>query len=124
MLRTTHVRAALIEGVPVAALTTEKIGEYEAHAIEVDLSGLGAAHRWRMAVDFSQVRLLASVGIGLLIKIQKLAGANPAESGGKGRVVYFGMDANVRSLLAITRLDKGMTIVEDQGAAVALLKGL
>ncbi len=116
MLQTTHVKADLVGGVPVALLTTEKVGEYEAHAIEVDLLGLGQSHRHRYAVDFSQVRILSSVGIGLLIKLTKAATV------GKGKVVFFGMDKNLLDLLAITRLDKGMSLSKSQADAVKVLQ--
>lgn len=118
MLKTTHVQAGLVNGVPVALLTTEKVGEYEAHAIEVDLLGLGEANRQRYAVDFSQVRLLSSVGIGLLIKLTKAANA------GKGKAVFFGMDKNLLGLLAMTKLDRGMALAKSQDDAVKLLQAM
>lgn len=118
MLKTAHVSASLVNGVPVALLTTEKVGEYECNAIEIDLTGLAEANRCRYAVDFSQVRMLSSVGIGLLIKLTKQASA------GKGKVVFFGMDANVRSLLSLTKLDKMMAIAKSQDEAVKMLQAI
>lgn len=117
IFQTAHLSSSIVKGVPVAVLTVEKISEYEAHAIELDLKTLGAAHRWRVAVDFQQVKLLASVGIGLLIQLNKLAAAN------KGKFVYFGMDANLLKLIQMTKLDRGMTIVKDREAAVKTLLG-
>ncbi len=113
---TAHVKATVVNGVPVALLTTEKIGEYESGAVEQDLTALAAQHRYRYAVDFSQVRLLSSVGIGLLIKLHRVAAAN------KGKVAYFGMDTNLMGLLKMTKLDKGLPIAKDQAAAVAMVQ--
>lgn len=116
MVQSAHVKSELVGGVPVALLTTEKIGEYETGAIETDLAKLAAECRHRFAIDFSQVRLLSSVGIGLLIKLQKLAKA------GGGRIVYCCIDPSIIKLLAMTRLDKGMPIYPDRAAAVKALQ--
>lgn len=118
MVQSAHVSSSVVNGVPVAILTTEKVGDYETHTIELDLSKLGNECRWRFAVDFSQVRLLSSVGIGLLLKLNKLASQHkPA-----GKIVYFSMDPNIFKLLQMTRLDKGLAIVKDREAAVKALQ--
>jgi len=119
MVQSAHVSSSIVNGVPVAVLTTEKVGEYECHAIEVDLLKLGAECRCRFAVDFSQVKLLSSVGIGLLIKLNKVA----AQAKPGGKVVFFAMDPQIFKLLQMTRLDKGLTIVKDRDAAVKMLQG-
>jgi hypothetical protein len=41
---------------------------------------------------------------------------------GKGKVVFFGMDKNLLDLLAITRLDKGMSLSKSQADAVKVLQ--
>lgn len=120
MVHSSHVSSSLVNGVPVAVLTTEKVGEYECHAIEVDLTKLGAEHRQRYAVDFSQVKLLSSVGIGLLLKLNKLA----AQHKPPGKVVFYSMDPQIFKLLQMTRLDKGLAIAKDRDAAVKVLQEL
>lgn len=114
MLTTVHVKAEIISGVPVALLTTEKVGEYECTAIEHDLLKIAESCRYRYVVDFTQVKLLSSVGIGLLIKLQKTTAA------GKGKLVLCGLDPNILKLLQMTRLDKGLTIVATRDAAIKL----
>lgn len=118
MIQSAHVTSSLVGGVPVAVLTTEKVGDYECHAIEVDLTKLGSEHRWRIAVDFTQVKLLSSVGIGLLLKLNKFASQHKPP----GKVVHFAMDPQIFKLLQMTRLDKGLAIVKDREAAVKALQ--
>ncbi|MDP1661820.1 MAG: hypothetical protein Q8L55_07875 [Phycisphaerales bacterium] len=118
MVYSAHVTSSIVNGVPVAVLTTEKVGDYETHAIEVDLCKLATECRHRFAVDFSQVRLLSSVGIGLLLKLNKLA----AQHKPAGKIVYFSMDPQIFKLLQMTRLDKGLAIVKDRDAAVKALQ--
>jgi anti-anti-sigma factor len=118
MVHSAHVTSSIVNGVPIAILTTEKVGDYETHAIEVDLTKLGSEYRFRFAVDFTQVKLLSSVGIGLLLKLNKLAAQNkPA-----GKIVYYSMDPQIFKLLQMTRLDKGLAIVKDRDAAVKALQ--
>lgn len=118
MIQSAHVTSSVVNGVPVAVLTTEKVGDYECHAIELDLTKLGGECRWRLAVDFGQVKLLSSVGIGLLLKLNKLAAQNKPP----GKVIYFNMDPQIFKLLQMTRLDKGLAIVKDRDAAVKALQ--
>ncbi|MBY0307372.1 MAG: hypothetical protein K2Q09_01390 [Phycisphaerales bacterium] len=118
MVQSAHVTSTIVSGAPVAVLTTEKVGDYECHAIEVDLTRLGNDHRQRYAVDFSQVRLLSSVGIGLLLKLNKLA----AQHKPSGKVVFFSFDPQILKLIHMTRLDKGLTIAKDLDAALKLLQ--
>lgn len=118
MVQSVHVTSSIVQGVPIALLTTEKVGDYETHALEVDLSKLAAEYRCRYAVDFSQVKLLSSVGIGLLLKLNKMAATHkPA-----GKVVFFSMDPQIFKLLQMTRLDKGLNIAKDKEAAVKALQ--
>jgi anti-anti-sigma factor len=118
MLKTTYVDAKLDNGVPVCLLTTEKVGDYECTQIETDLSTIGSAHRWRLVIDFAQVKLLSSVGIGLLLKLNKLATA------GKGKVIFCNFDPNIFKLLQMTKLDKGLPIAKDKASAVKTLQEL
>lgn len=118
MIQSAHITSSIVNGVPIVVLTTEKIGDYECHAIEVDLTKLGGECRWRFAVDFGQVKLLSSVGIGLLLKLNKLASLNKPQ----GKIVYYNMDPQIFKLLQMTRLDKGLAIVKDRDAAVKALQ--
>jgi len=118
MINSAHITSSIVNGVPVAVLTTEKVGDYETHAIEVDLGRLAAECRHRFAVDLSQVRLLSSVGIGLLLKLNKLAATHKPP----GKVVFFAIDPQIFKLLQMTRLDKGLAILPDREAAVKALQ--
>jgi anti-anti-sigma factor len=120
MIQSAHVSSSLVNGVPIAVLTTEKVGDYECHAIELDLTKLANEHRQRYAVDFTQVRLLSSVGIGLLLKLNKMA----AQHKPAGKVVFFSIDPQIFKLLQMTRLDKGLAIQKDRDAAVKFLQEL
>lgn len=116
MIQSAHISSSIVNGVPVAVLTTEKVGDYESHTIEVDLLKLASECRHRYAVDFSQVKLLSSVGIGLMLKLNKLALTN------KGKIIFFAIDPQIFKLLQMTRLDKGLSIAADRDSAVKALQ--
>jgi anti-anti-sigma factor len=60
-----------------------------------------------LVVDLSQVTFMSSVGIGLLVQLHKRA----RES--KVKFVVVGLNAELKALLKMTKLDKLFTIVDD-----------
>ncbi len=100
--------------VAVARIKCEKIGEYEAPILQKELTDVASKYRWHIVVNFQDVQLLASVGLGLLITLHKLAKAN------KGKFVLFGLNDNLRGLLKMTKLDSGLSIAQDEASAVKM----
>ena len=112
MIDSTHIDAAADNGVLVITLKCEKISEYEATIVENEIKSLAPGFHWKLALDFTRVQLLASVGLGMLVSL------NRATKTGKGKLALFAMNANLRGLMKITRLDTGLTITADRPSAV------
>ena len=67
----------------------------------------------RMILDLGEVSHMDSSGVGALVEIFRRVCAY------KGRMVLFGLNPRVRSLLEITKLDKFFTIVVSRDQALA-----
>jgi anti-anti-sigma factor len=116
MLKTPQVDAVMRDGVLIARLTLEKLGEYEANAVQGDLAQVARASGWKVVLDLQDVQLIASAGLGLLVSLNKQARSN------KGQVVLCGLNDHLRQLLKSTRLDAGLTIKPDVEAGYKALK--
>lgn len=111
----TFVSTELVGGVLVAHLKCEKVAEREATVISGELVTQAAAHAWKLALDMTEVMLLASVGLGALVTLNK----NCKAKGGK--LVVYGLASELAEVLKITRLDRVLTIVKDRDAGVKAL---
>lgn len=69
----------------------------------------------RLVLDFSKVKLLSSQMLGVLINLQKKSAAI------KGRLVLCGVRPELMKVFTIMKLEKVLTIVEDEGQAFAAL---
>ena len=111
MFDSNHINAEMKDGVAVVAIKCEKVGEYETPIIQTEIAGFLGKQAWKLALNFKDVRLLASVGLGLLVTLHKQCKAN------KGKLAIFGLDDNLRGLLKMTKLDSGLCICGDEAAA-------
>lgn len=116
MLNSTHVEGTLVDGVLVARLKCEKLGEYEASIVQNDVSAAAKGVAWKVALNFADVQLISSVGLGLIVSLNKTAKAN------KGKLSLFNLNANLVNLFKITRLDSGLLIKSTQDDAVNIVK--
>ncbi|MCW5765389.1 MAG: STAS domain-containing protein [Phycisphaeraceae bacterium] len=116
MFESTHLHCTVADGVVVATIKCEKIGEYEATVLQTELQDFIKGFAWKVAMDFAQVQLLASVGLGLLVTINKTCKAN------KGKAALYNLNDNLINLLKITRLNTGLTICRSQDEAVKAAK--
>jgi anti-sigma B factor antagonist len=107
-----YVRTEPVGRVVLAEVLREKITEHENHAVFNDLSAAAAKHGQRVALDLGQVGLLSSAGLGGLITLHKACAAKG------GRLVVFGVQDQILSLLKLTHLDKLLTIAPSREAAV------
>ncbi len=112
MFDSQHIKADADRGVLIVAIKSEKIAEYEATIIQNEIAPLAKGMNWKVALDFSAVGLIASVGLGMLVSINRTAKSN------KGKVAIFKMNDSIRSVMKLTRLDSGFVIVADREAAV------
>lgn len=112
MFESQLIKAVADNGVLVVHIKCEKLAEYEATIIQNEITPLAKGLGWKVAFDFGSVGLIASVGLGMLVAVNRLAKA------AKGKVAIFKMSDNIRNVMKLTRLDSGFTIVADQAAAV------
>ena len=101
----------------VARVLREKISDPESVPLRTELLEAVKLGAGRLAIDLSEVHLLTSAGIGLLVTIHKAC----AES--KGRMVIFGLSDDILGVMKITRIDKVFRIVPDEKTALGLLGG-
>jgi len=111
----TFVSTEVVNGRLVARLKCEKVAEREAPIISGELGAEASKHSWRLALDMSEVMLLASVGLGALVTLNKNCKAN------SGKLVVFGLGSELFEVLKITRLDRIITIAKDRDAALKTL---
>lgn len=112
MFDSQHIKAEADRGVLVIVIKTEKIAEYEATIIQNEIGNLAKGMGWKVALDFAAVGLIASVGLGMLVTLNRNARAS------KGKIAIFRMNDSIRSVMKMTRLDTGFVIVGDRDAAV------
>ncbi|MFN7020643.1 MAG: STAS domain-containing protein [Phycisphaerales bacterium] len=96
----------------VAAIRTEKLGQREAQIIESELKSAAPSRQWRLALDLSEVTLLASMGLGMLVTLHKECSNN------SGRLAIFGLSPDIQQLLKITHLERILKVAPDRDAAV------
>lgn len=112
----THLSARFAEGVLLCRAKCEKIAEYEAGVLEAEILAMVQPSEPRVALDMASVQLIASVGLGFLISVQKKL------KGRKGKIVLFNVQPGIRQVLKITRLDSGLAICADEAAAIKASK--
>jgi len=103
-------------GVLLAKINCEKISEYETNVLDQEIVALGDAHNWKMGLDLSDVQMIASVGLGLLVALNRKAKT------GKGKLVLYNLTEQIRHVLKLTRLDIGLTIAATRDDALKLLR--
>ena len=69
--------------------------------------------RRKIVLDFSNVRLLSSSALGVLVTLRKKADQI------KGQIVLCGMREEIRKVFKITRLDRMFTFCDGEGEALA-----
>ena len=115
MSDTLFVSTQMVEGVGVARVKHEKITDFEANALRGDLSDAAQKFNYRLAIDLTNVLLLASAGIGVLVHMHKTC----HEHGGK--ISVFGVTPDIQKLLELTRLTRLFPIATDQPGAIRAL---
>ena len=103
-------------GVLLAKVKCEKISEYETGVLDQEIAELGTNHNWKLGLNMHEVQMIASVGLGLLVALNRKARA------GKGKLVLYNLSDQIRHVLKLTKLDTGLTIAATQDDAVKLLR--
>jgi anti-sigma B factor antagonist len=100
----------------VGRVIPHKVTEREAAVIRDEVAAAAPDAGWRVALDLSEVTLLASAGIGALLTLSKSC----RESG--GRLAIFGLEEEVEGMMRITKLDRVLDIRPDRAAALEVFK--
>ncbi len=114
-MASTYLKTESVAGVLIATPLTEKIAERECNVLLKEISEEAAKHGWKVATDLTEVMLLASVGLGMFVTLNRDCKKNG------GKLVVFGLSPELMSLLQITRLEKVFGIAKDRDAALKLL---
>lgn len=112
LIESRYCRADGFDGHARAAVLVEKFGEREAHVVFEELSTAAAQRGGRMTLDMTHVTLLASAGIGCLTRLHRSCD----EAGGK--LAVWGVEENILGMLKLSRMDRLLTLKDDQVAAV------
>lgn len=99
----------------VARLRTEKVSERESGVLEQEISAAAPKAAWKLVVDATEVTILSSVALGMLVTLSKSAKA------GGGAMAVCGLSEDLLGLLKMTRLDKMIRIAGKQDEAVKLV---
>lgn len=100
----------------IAVLLTQDITPFDLAPLEHDLKEAAASTSWRIAIHLTQVEMMGSQSLGMLINIickEVLAK--------KGKLVVFGINSDIHETLKITKLAALVAIVKDKAAAIAAL---
>lgn len=117
MARSTYTRTESANGVAVVRIEREKVSDHEAAVVQTELLAAAAAHNHRVAIDLSQVNLLASPGLSALIVVDR-----ECKSSG-GRMAVFNVPAQLMDVFKITRLERLFTFAPTREEAVARVAG-
>lgn len=112
MFDSTHIRAEADQGVLVVHLKCEKLSEYETNVVQNEVQSLAAGMAWKLTFDASSVQIISSVGLGMLISLNRLAKTS------KGKLAIFGLSEQLRGLFKISMLDKALSLQPDRASAI------
>lgn len=100
----------------VAKALCEKLGAREAQVIEQELRAVGPRCAWKMALNLSEVQVIASMGLGMLVSIHKSCKEQ------KGVLAIFGLRKDIQDVLAVTQLHKVLRLVDSREAALKVIQ--
>ncbi len=118
MPETTNLQYETRDGVALARITAPTVSERESQGLLHDLTAVAQGHAGRIVLDLSQVLMVTSAGLGMLIDLRKVCTA----AGPKGKVVLCHACADVRRLLDITKLHKLFPLATGMDAALEAFK--
>lgn len=99
----------------VAKFLCHSVSDIEVPQLKTDLTWLAANHR-HLAFDLSDVFMVSSAGLGLLIQVRA------ACEGGGGKLVLACVSEDVAALLRVTQLEKMFPVAASVDEALRLLR--
>lgn len=113
MIDSTYVRGEFVEGVLVASIRAEKLGDYESQIVSGEIKGALAKSKPRLVIDMAQVVVMSSAGIGMLLDLFR------AVQGAGGKIAMCALDEDVLGSLRVTKMDRLFNIRADRAAAMS-----
>lgn len=107
----THVECQVISGVLMASVLREKVSEPECAPIQTEVLAHAPKTLHRIVLDLSQVGLISSAGLGMIITLDKECKKH------KGKLVLSGLSEELRKIFEVTRLLKLFATAPDREAA-------
>ncbi len=101
----------------VVKVLCDKLGSRESEILQQEMAAIVKQHGYRLAMDCSGVTMIASMGLGMFIQINKDC------KGHAGKFVICGLSGELMKLLAMTKLEKVLTVAPDRAAALKVLAG-
>ncbi len=101
----------------VVKVLCDKLGSRESEILQQEMATLVKLHGYRVALDCSGVTLIASMGLGMFIQVNKDCKTHA------GKFVIFGLSGELMKLLAMTKLEKVLTVTPDRAGALKVLAG-
>jgi len=115
LVDTTFVHARDAGGYALATVLCERYAEHEGLAIESDLLTAAEHRGHKLIVDLSKVLMLASAGIGSLIKVHQTC----AQAGGK--LAICNIDPNITQMLKVAKMDRLFVLADTPADAAKRL---
>ncbi len=88
----------------VATVRAPKVTDHQAPVLKNDLSRIAVEYKGRLVLDMTEVQLLGSSGIGMLVQVRSACAA------AKGQLVICGLSEEIVGTLKITNLLKLLTV--------------
>lgn len=113
MIDNANLDTRLANGILIAHLRCQKIGDFEAAPLKSDIEKVAPQAGWKVIVDMKDVLLMGSSGIGMLVTTKKACDAN------KGRLIICGLSEEIYGVMKVSALTKLFTIKKDVAEAMA-----
>jgi len=113
MIDNANIATRLANGVLIAHLRCQKIGDFEAAPLKSDIEKVAPQAGWKVVIDLKDVLLMGSSGIGMLVTTKKACDNN------KGRLIICGLSEELYGVMKVSALTKLFTIKKDLPEALA-----
>ncbi len=108
----TFVQVQVEGGIAEARILVNSVGEREAGVLKDELIDAARKGAGRLVLDMSEVKVLGSVGLGMMVTV-----TNECRGLG-GALVVFGISEPLLQMIKLTKLDKFLKIKKDRAAAI------
>lgn len=112
MSETSFSKLETITGVLVATPQREKIGEYESPILRTEVEGAAGPTNWRVVIDLSEVQMIASAGLGMLVTL------NGSAKKGGGKLALCKLEPMLKQVFEMTKLHRVLTICDTREQAI------